>query len=194
MKLRFVSAMMTVSCCLCLWKPFPLSAQNQNGFVGTCYSSLDQWIESIAGPKGNEDENLKIKKTTFSDGSFWLIDFTPSKNSDWYLLQPRKKDKLCLTLQTTAFQVRTIENGKRQTVISKIQGSGNFPMREITYLRDYRETVFQSKNCVEIRFQEERSVRKQVSCFSFLESEVSLGIFAGVPTRILEGDVHLQKR
>ncbi|MBM9578832.1 hypothetical protein JWG45_16935 [Leptospira sp. 201903070] len=173
MKPRFVFPLMTVSCFLFLWKPGPLPAQNPNGFVGTCYSSLNQWIESIGGPTGSRDENLKTKKTTFSDGSFWLIDSTPSKNRDWYLLQPVKKEKFCLTLQTTAFQIRTIENGKRQKVISKIQGSGNFPMREITYLRDGGETVFQSKNCVEIRSRETKFFRKKVSCVSFLESRGS---------------------
>ncbi|TGM57730.1 hypothetical protein [Leptospira adleri] len=167
MKSRFVFA--TSLCLYCFFSFPPISAQDPNRSVGTCHSSLNQWIESIAGLHGSEDENLKTQKTSFKDGSFWLIDSTPSKNWDWYLLHPQKKDKLCLTLKTGAFGTKTVEKGRRQVVISKARGSGDFPTREITFVRDRGESVFQPRKCVEIRFREKRPVRKRVSCISFLE-------------------------
>ncbi|MBM9501414.1 hypothetical protein JWG44_14255 [Leptospira sp. 201903071] len=164
MKLRFVFRILVL-----LTGFHSLFAQRSDGPIGKCYPSLNEWIESIAGPNGFEDENIKIQKTSFTDGSFWLIDSTPSKNRDWYLLRPQKKEKLCLILQTSAFQIRTIEKGKQRMILSKIQGSGNFPMREITFVSDFGETIFQPKNCVEIVFHGKKIVRKKFSCASFLE-------------------------
>ncbi|RHX84386.1 hypothetical protein [Leptospira stimsonii] len=194
MKSRFVFATsLGLSCIFTFHSISAKDPNDQNPFEGTCRSSLNQWIKSIAGLPGSEDENLKTQKSSFRDGSFWLIDSTPSKNWDWYLLQPQRENKLCLIFQTNAFQVRTSERGKRRMIFSKIRGSGNFPSREIDFVFEKKNKTFQPRKCVEIRFQEEQSIRKRVPCFSFLESEASLGIFAGVPTRILEGEFHLQK-
>ncbi len=170
MKSRFVFATsLGLSCIITFHSISAKDPNDQNQFEGTCRSSLNQWIESIAGLRGSEDENIKTQKSSFRDGSFWLIDSTPSKNWDWYLLQPQSKNKLCLIFHTNAFQVRTIERGKHRMIFSKVRGSGNFPSREIDFVFERKNQTFQPRRCSEIRFREGRSFRKKVSCFSFLE-------------------------
>ncbi|RHX77700.1 hypothetical protein DLM76_11700 [Leptospira yasudae] len=136
--------------------------------VGNCYSSVNGFIESVYGTQGLNDENVRIHEAIRFSGSFWVVDVTPSKNSERFLLQPSASGEFCLTLSTVALQITEKKRGNTQIVFAKTQPSGNIPALEIYYIRKPKDTRFRIRSCSEISYSDGSSVSRPISCRNVL--------------------------
>lgn len=132
--------------------------------VDSCHSTVNGFVESVYGIQGLQDEKVRIQEAIRFPGSFWVVDVTPSKNSERFLLQPSRSGEFCLTLFTVALQVTEQIRGNTQIVFAKTQPSGNIPALEIYYIRKPKDRNFRVRSCSEISYSYGSAVSRSISC------------------------------
>ncbi|TGK28822.1 hypothetical protein EHQ12_06445 [Leptospira gomenensis] len=131
----------------------------------SCFSGLEEFARNVSFPLGESDETLKIRNSILGDSYVWLVDFTPSKNSDYYLLRKLRTGKYCPVLKTKGYEIKERKRGSRETVTVKVRGSGTISALELSYVLDRDETSFRLYSCAEIRIVRSGNARKfRIDC------------------------------
>lgn len=137
--------------------------------MGRCFPTARDFVEAAFGQQGLTDGSIGIRAADpLSDGSIWVLDETPQTNWEWFLLQPRGKSELCVTLRVPhAVQVNLAESEQGQDAISLTQASPGYPVERVRFMRPAGERMFHPTTCTEIRFEGDDEALKDVPCTNF---------------------------
>lgn len=137
--------------------------------LGRCFPTARDFAEAAFGQQGLTDGSIRIRAADpLSDGSIWVLDETPQTNWEWFLLHPRGKSELCLTLRVPhAVEVHLAQSEQGQEAVSLTQAPPGYPVEKVRFTRPAGERVFLPTTCTEIRFEGDDEVIEDVPCASF---------------------------